>query len=58
MNPGTQREEELFDEARRLDDVSERQDFLERTCAGDPALRTRIENLLDAGSAADRKSVV
>ena len=54
MNTGTQREEELFDEARRLDDAQERQDFLERTCMGDPALRTRIESLLDAGSAAEK----
>ena len=54
MNTGTQREEDLFDEARRLGDAQERRNFLERTCAGDAALRTRLENLLDAGLEAEK----
>ena len=54
MNTGTQREEELFDEARQLAGADERRRFLERTCAGDEALRTRIGSLLDAETEAEK----
>jgi tetratricopeptide (TPR) repeat protein len=40
------REETLFIEALEKEDPAERADFLDRACAGDPALRERIERLL------------
>jgi serine/threonine protein kinase len=45
-------EEELFEAARHMRDISERAAYLERACAGDRALRQRIEALLgsDAGA--------
>ena len=54
MNTGTQREEELFDEARQLADANERRRFLDQTCAGDVGLRTRIDNLLDSETEAEK----
>ena len=54
MNAGTQREEELFDEARKLTDPAACRAFLDQTCAGDAALRTRIEGLLEAETEAER----
>ncbi|HWA25058.1 MAG TPA: serine/threonine-protein kinase [Lacunisphaera sp.] len=48
MNSTAQREEDLFDEARRLRDSAARREFLARACAGDDAMRTRIEGLLEA----------
>ena len=54
MNTATQREEELFDEARQLSDPAVRREFLDLTCVGDPALRTRLEALLAAGSEAEK----
>lgn len=54
MDTVTHHEEELFDSARKLPDPAARRAFLERACDGDPALRTRIENLLEAEAAADR----
>jgi serine/threonine protein kinase len=54
MNPDTQREEDLFDEARKLTDPAACRAFLEHSCAGDAALRARIENLLDAGPGAEK----
>jgi serine/threonine protein kinase len=53
MNADTQREEELFDAARKLTDARERAVFLERGCGGDTALRGRIEALLRAAAEAD-----
>ncbi len=46
MSAPTRREEDLFDAARRLTDAAERQAFLEGSCAGDPALRARVDRLL------------
>jgi eukaryotic-like serine/threonine-protein kinase len=48
MNTAAQREEELFDDARRLGDPAARREFLDRACAGDTALRARIDGLLAA----------
>jgi serine/threonine protein kinase len=53
MNADTQREEELFDAARKLTDARARAVFLERGCGGDTALRGRIEALLRAAAEAD-----
>jgi len=53
MNTATQHEEQLFDGARRLDDAAARRDFLDHACDGDDALRTRVENLLNAATAAE-----
>lgn len=53
MNADTQREEELFDAARKLTDARERAIFLERGCGDDAALRGRIEALLRAAAEAD-----
>ncbi|MFZ5495695.1 MAG: protein kinase domain-containing protein [Verrucomicrobiota bacterium] len=54
MNTDTQREAELFDEARRMPSATARRDFLARACDGDDALRARIEGLLEAETEADR----
>ena len=54
MNTATQREEDLFDAARKLAGSAERGAFLDRACAGDPALRARIEDLLTAATDADQ----
>src|SRR6478609_8879521 len=54
MSPEIQREEELFDEARRLTNPAERIRFLDRACAGHPALRARLASLLEAETDADR----
>ncbi len=54
MNAGTQREEELFDEARKLTEPAARRAYLDYACAGDAALRIRIGNLLDAEQEAER----
>ena len=54
MNATTQREEDLFDAARRLADPATRSAFLDRSCAGEPALRTRLEKLLSVAQEADR----
>src|SRR6185312_2185807 len=53
MNAEPQREEELFDAARRMTDASERAIFLGRSCAGNPAMRRRIEALLAAEAEAE-----
>ena len=54
MNTDTQREADLFDEARHLSDTAARRSFLERACGGDPALIARIEGLLEAGRDAEQ----
>jgi len=48
MDIARQRIEALFDAALELPDAPARAAFLERECAGDPALRTRVERLLSA----------
>src|SRR5262245_57208287 len=53
MNATTQREEEIFSTARNLADRTAREAFLANACAGEPALRARIERLLAGASAAD-----
>jgi len=53
MNAATQREEELFDAACRFADRSRRRMFLDHACAGDAALRERLEELLAAADEAD-----
>ena len=54
MNTPTQREEELFDTARNLTDSAARRAFLDRSCAGDTALRARLEDLLATGTEAEQ----
>ncbi|HEY4989763.1 MAG TPA: protein kinase [Opitutaceae bacterium] len=54
MNATRHGEEELFDAAREMTDPQERRSFLERTCKGDSALRTRIDTLLSAEAEAER----
>src|SRR5690242_12884970 len=54
MSSETQREEELFDEARRLASPAERSRFLDQACADHPALRARLASLLEAETDADR----
>src|SRR4051794_13341155 len=41
-------EESLFAAARKMPNATERQAFLDQACAGDPALRQRVEQLLAA----------
>ncbi|HEY3863825.1 MAG TPA: serine/threonine-protein kinase [Verrucomicrobiae bacterium] len=47
------REEEVFDEARKLDDTGAREDFLERACADDAGLRERVQRLLSVHDQAE-----
>ena len=54
MNAETQREEDLFDAARKLPDLPAIRGYLRRECPDDPALRTRIEDLLVAEQDAER----
>lgn len=54
MNTATQREEDLFDAARKLKTDAERSGFLARACGSDRALRARLENLLKMEAEADR----
>ena len=53
MNLATQREEDLFVAAQQLTDPAARCAFLDRSCAGDPVLRTKIDGLLAAAADAD-----
>ena len=46
MNPALRQEEDIFDAARQFKDAAERTAFLDRACAGDLALRSRMEELL------------
>jgi eukaryotic-like serine/threonine-protein kinase len=46
------RDAEIFDEAVEIEDIPLRRAFLDRACAGDAALRRRVEALLEAHSAA------
>jgi serine/threonine protein kinase len=54
MKAAIQREESLFDAARRLTQRAERNAFLDEACAGDALLRARIEELLAAEAEAER----
>jgi len=54
MKATTQREEEIFDAARTLSDAAARATFLDQSCAGDPALRARLDRLLAVAADADR----
>ncbi|MBL8803792.1 MAG: tetratricopeptide repeat protein [Planctomycetes bacterium] len=53
MSSSNQRVEELFHFARGLADTAARQAYLERTTAGEPELRARVEELLAAERQAD-----
>jgi len=53
MTPA-QHEEELFFEVRKLTGSKARREFLERHCAGDHNLRTRLEELLKGEADAER----
>jgi len=50
----TNREEELFDAARRMTESGARRAFLESECGGDGRLRGRVEALLSSSDEADR----
>ena len=52
MKDRFEREVTVFGAARRLP-VTERAAYLDQTCAGDPALRQRVEELLRAGEEAE-----
>ncbi|HEY5080259.1 MAG TPA: serine/threonine-protein kinase, partial [Opitutaceae bacterium] len=54
MNATRHGEEELFDQARELEDSERRRAFLDRACRGDPALRARIDELLEAEAEAEQ----
>ena len=47
MNAPTKQAVEIFEQARELDSVAERNEFLNRCCAGDDELRAEVEQLLD-----------
>jgi serine/threonine protein kinase len=53
MNPALRDEEEIFDAARLIADGAARHLYLERACAGDAALRRRVEDLLQAAARAE-----
>ncbi len=53
MNTDHQREEELFEAARKMPDESARTHFLDDECAGNAALRRRLEGLLEAAVEAE-----
>ncbi len=46
MTEARQRERLLFEELVELPDAAARRDFLDRRCAGDPAMRRRLDELL------------
>jgi serine/threonine protein kinase len=54
MNPARRKEEEIFDAARRLHDATQRREYLDRTCAGNAGLRSRLGELLDAVADAEQ----
>ncbi len=53
MHATTQREEDLFDAARKITDEAERENFLRQACGGDVSLRRRVEGLLAAAADAE-----
>jgi hypothetical protein len=54
LDAKTQRAEEIFCDAQEMTDACERRRFVDRTCAGDPALRAAVEEMLASQSDADR----
>ena len=53
MNERSSQEQDLFEAARKLTQPPQRSAFLDAACAGDAALRKRLEDLLGAQAAAD-----
>src|SRR5882724_625311 len=53
MNAALELEECLFETARGLADPSRRRAFLDQACGSDVALRTKLEELLNAGTHAE-----
>jgi hypothetical protein len=53
-NAAARREEEVFDAARSLTSADDKRAYLDHACANEPALRTRIEALLEAEGEAER----
>ena len=53
MRPAADREEALFREALQRPEGPERDAFLNQACAGDQALRSRLEALLEAHESPD-----
>ena len=53
MDPGSQREQSLFEAALDFADPAQRRAFLDRECGEDHALRERIEKLLALSQSAD-----
>lgn len=51
MKPALRQEEEIFDTARQIADGAERRAYLERVCATDLELQSRVEELLQIGRA-------
>jgi tRNA A-37 threonylcarbamoyl transferase component Bud32/tetratricopeptide (TPR) repeat protein len=54
MTKNTAQEEALFDAARNLSSPAARQAFLDQACSGDPEMRGRVEQLLEAGAEAEK----
>jgi hypothetical protein len=54
MGADLSREQSLFEAALEIADPSERQKFLNRSCANDPELKAHLEKLLDAHERSDR----
>jgi serine/threonine protein kinase len=54
MDTETSREQALFEAALPLEDPAEREAFLDRACAGDAALRSRIARLLEEHPGSER----
>jgi tetratricopeptide (TPR) repeat protein len=46
-------EDQIFDDARLLSDPAAREALLDRTCAGNPGMRAKLQRLLEAERAAD-----
>ena len=53
MDANQQQEESIFAAARELTDPAERRALLDRACAGEPALRQRLEKMVAALAEAD-----
>jgi eukaryotic-like serine/threonine-protein kinase len=54
MNTVTQREAEIFDEARRIADAGARRAYLDEICASDRGLRARVDALLESEGDAEQ----
>jgi eukaryotic-like serine/threonine-protein kinase len=53
MNIKGKQEETIFEAARQIGDASQRQVYLQAACAGDPAMRERLQEMLAAQPDAD-----